>query len=216
MPAPIAWQPAALRNTNASRKPELAPFEHKRLLLEGVLIECRRIKRGDEMHDSYNLTFASVYAPNANLELDHIILNTANRHVLTWPLFKWYRFSVEVYAYEKPYRVYLKDLHKAVTACRRKFNVKAMKSPHTFEKRPDDEFSIYLQHRITYHCHHSQNAKAWLRRLKACPNNGERERLIETELTLPDTNRSVTNHQRLSATLAETYRMHRRFQIIRK
>lgn len=84
-----------------SKREELAPYNNERLYVEGVLIDIT--KPNKKNHHKAGLVFGSVYLPNEDIELDHIVIAvpetfTRNKEI---ELFNKYGFTAEVGSYYK-------------------------------------------------------------------------------------------------------------------
>lgn len=83
------------------RREALRPYKHQRLGFEGVFIHViPPMKRNGY---KYGLVFASVYAPNEQIEIDHVVIqmNPAEYHACDLELFSRYYFTAEVGTYFK-------------------------------------------------------------------------------------------------------------------
>lgn len=84
---------------------ELRPYKKQRLGFEGVLINITEPNRRNGF--TYGLIFASIYAPNEKIELDHavIMIDKAQYAKINVQLFKRYKFTAQVALYHKTVNV---------------------------------------------------------------------------------------------------------------
>lgn len=83
----------------------LAPYKHKRLAFEGVLIHI--IEPSKKNKFTYGLVFGSVYAFNENIEIDHAVIKMEQTvfETLNFELYKRYHFTAEIQSYYKTERI---------------------------------------------------------------------------------------------------------------
>lgn len=80
----------------------LRPYKKQRLGFEGVLVDI--IAPNKRNGHAYGLVFASVYAPNEKIELDHVVIqmDKVSFRKAELNLFARYYFTASVAAYFKP------------------------------------------------------------------------------------------------------------------
>lgn len=84
------------------KRSALQPYKKQRLLFEGVLVHA--IEPNKKNGYTYGLVFASVYAPNEDIELDHVVIqmDKGSFKLNRFTLFKRYEFTAKVTTYWKP------------------------------------------------------------------------------------------------------------------
>lgn len=87
--------------TRPDTREVLRPYKNKRIGFEGVLIHVIQPNRKNA--HTYGLVFASVYAPNEKIELDHAVIKVDKRSYSQTDieLFKRYYFTAEIAMYHK-------------------------------------------------------------------------------------------------------------------
>lgn len=83
------------------QREELQPYKHRRLGFEGVYVE--HIKPSKRNGETYGLVFASVYAKNENIELDHVVIKIDRHEFIKAKMekYKRYSFSAKIGTYYK-------------------------------------------------------------------------------------------------------------------
>lgn len=79
----------------------LRPYKKQRLGFEGVLVHIMQPNKRNGY--TFGLVFASVYAPNEQIEIDHVVIemDRASFGLTRLELFKRYGFTAKVSAYQK-------------------------------------------------------------------------------------------------------------------
>lgn len=181
--------------TKTDTREVLRPYKNKRIGFEGVLIHV--IQPNRKNGHSYGLIFASVYAPNEHIELDHVVIKvdkrSYNQSVLE--LFTRYYFTAEIAMYHKTAYIL------GIPAKQENFMLQHinMYKTHEIETSAMAQPTMYVVNRINnvMHCKTSEirhTEEELIKIVLETPNDGSVEKFINN-YTLTYQSKKINDHK---------------------